>query len=239
MTTDLPRHNPTESAAPAAMPLPGTPVRSDTHGDTVPVIVWRTVAHDPDTSGQDIDLPARLAHYLVTIYTAFGDTIADFDADDNLRDAAHAEGRGYINVGGRGGLDGQHLTPPRPITLIVMRWPRPAPHTSAQAHTLLAACEDVLDSDGSVIVAVTAARSGQPGTTYTDYEHQIVSTARAAGLRHLHDIVALDATDGHDSFTYPATDHDLNNAGSDTDAATPRRTTATTMIILCKAVRTP
>lgn len=233
MTTHRPQQTPITAAA---KPIPVTPVRGDRAGATVPVNVWRTIPDEPDVSAHDSGLTALLAHHLVAIYTAVGDTIVDFDADDKLCDAAQASARRYVSASSPGELAGQHLEPQQPITLIVMRWPRPSAGTPTEARAILTACQEILDSGGSVIIAVTAAAARHPGTTYTEYEHQLVPTAKAVGLRHLHDIVPLTATDGRDAFTYPATDHDLNNPDRDTDADTPGHTAATTLIIFDKAV---
>jgi hypothetical protein len=190
--------------------------------DAVPVIVWRTTPDEPnaasDTDIGDRPLTARLAHHLVAIYSAVHSTVVDFDADDNLRHAVDANGRRYMAVASPPDLT--TLTAQRQsAVLIVVRWPRPATHAAQDAHGLLIACQHHLAEDGSVIVAVTAATAGQTGTTYADHERTLLAAARAAGLRHLHDIVALTAADGRDSFTYTTVQPETTSRDTDTEIA--------------------
>jgi len=95
-----------------------------------------------------------------------------------------------------------------------------------------------LAGDGSILVAVTAATDGQPGTSYREHEQILLLAAYAAGLHHLHDIVPLPATDGRDTFTY-ATAHDPTAADRESDADTPRQTTHTTLVIFGHPDRRP
>jgi len=121
----------------------------------------------------------------------------------------------------------------------MMRWPRPATRASEQdANNLLRACQRHLANDGSTIIAVTAATPGQPGTTHTEHEQVLLPAAKAAGLRHLHDIVPLPATDGRDSFTYTTAPADTAS-DRDTDPDTPRQTTSTTLVIFGHPRRRP
>jgi hypothetical protein len=61
-----------------------------------------------------------------------------------------------------------------------------------------------LADDGSTIVVVTAATAGVTGASYHDHE-QVLLPGAQAGLRHLHEIIPLDANDGRDTFTYATT----------------------------------
>jgi hypothetical protein len=210
-----------------------TRTNRDTVSDTVPVIVWRTIPHEPDaapdTDADDSPLTSHLAQYLVAIYSDVHSTVVDFDADDILRHAVDANGRRYLAIASPDDLT--ILTAQRrSAVLIVLRWPRPATNAAEQdAHALLLACQHHLADDGSVIVAVTAAAAGQTGTTYADHERILLAAARAAGLRHLHDIVALTAADGRDSFTYATVQ--APTTSRDTDAETSRGNASTTLVI--------
>jgi hypothetical protein len=210
--------------------------------DTAPVIVWRTTTDEPDAAPDagvsDSPLTPRLAHHLVAIYSDVHATVVDLDADDHLRHAAETTGRRYLALTSPADL--ATLTEqPRPAALIVLRWPRPAASVPEQEpNVLLNACQHHLADDGSTIVAVTAATAGQAGTTYTEHEQVLLPAAEAAGLRHLHDIVPLPATDGRDSFTY-ATAHANTASDRDTDTDTPRQTTNTTLVIFGHPPRRP
>jgi hypothetical protein len=178
----------------------------DEASDAVPVIVWRTTPDEPDAASgaapDDSPLTSRLAHHVVAIYSDVHSTVVDFDADDNLRHAADANGRRYFVIASPADMTA-HTEQRRPAALIVVRWPRPATQPSEQnADALLNACQHHIAEDGSVIVAVTAATVGQTGTTYADHERMLLLAAGAVGLRRLHDIVALTAADGRDVFTY-------------------------------------
>lgn len=221
---------------PATATGPVTPANRD----TAPVIVWRTATDEPgatpDTDLSDSPLTPRLAHHLVAIYGDLHGTVIDLDADDHLRHAAETTGRHYLALTSTADL--ATLTEqPLHAALIVMRWPRPATSTpEQQPNILLNACQRHLADDGSTIIAVTAATAGQTGTTYTEHEQILIPAAEAAGLRHLHDIVPLPATDGRDSFTYTASDRASDR---DTDPDTPRHTTSTTLIIFGHLRRRP
>jgi hypothetical protein len=203
----------------------------DSASDTVPVIVWRTTPDEPnaasDTDTGDSPLTARLAHHLVALYSDVHSTVVDFDADDNLRHAADANGRRHLAIASSADLI-QLAQQRRPAALIVVRWPRPVTNAAEQdAHALLTACEHNLADDGSVIVAVTAATAGQTGTTYAEHERILLAAARAAGLRHLHDIVALTAADGRDSFTYTTVQAQTTSR----DTETSRGNASTTLVV--------
>jgi hypothetical protein len=220
--------------------------------DPAGVIVWRTVADGAaaaaDSGPGAGPLTPRLAHHLVAIYSNADGTVVDLDADDTLRHAAEAAGRRYLAV-----TDLTSLPTPADSSqaagLIVLRWPRPAGDPGQDAESLLRACQHHLAADGAAIVAVTAAATGQPGTSYAEHEQALLPAAQAASLHHLHDIVPLPATDGRDAFTY-ATAPDTtardattarDTAASDHDSRTdtPARTTSTTLMIFCHPGRQP
>lgn len=230
---------PTTAANPVAHPTGAVTRDSRDARDTVPVVVWRTTPDDPDATpdpdASDSPLTPRLAHHLVAIYSEIHATVVDFDANDNLRHAAEAAGRRYLAV-----TDLDQLTEQaRTAALIVLHWPRPDITSPEQGvRVLLGACQRRLADHGSIIIAVTATSAGQPGTTYTEHEQLLLTAARAAGLRHLHDIVPLTAADGRDTFTY-ATAHDSTTADRDTDADTPRQNTSTTLLIFGHPGRRP
>jgi hypothetical protein len=232
---------PTTAANPVAHPTGAvTPDNRDTR-DTVPVVVWRTTDDSDATPAPNpgaSPLTPRLAHHLVAIYSEIHATIVDFDADDNLRHAADGAGRRYLAVTDPSDL-AQLTEQSRPAALIVLRWPRPDITSPEQdAHALLQACQRRLADHGSTIIAVTASSAGQPSTTYAEYELLLLPAARAAGLRHLHDIVPLTAADGRDTFTY-ATAHDSTLSDRDTDVDTPRHNTNTTLLIFGHPRRRP
>jgi hypothetical protein len=241
MTTHDP--NPTTPATnPAAYPTGAVTRDSRDTRDTVPVVVWRTTPDDPDAPAApdagDSPLTPRLAHHLVAIYSEIHATVVDFDADDNLRHAAEGAGRRYLAVTDPADLD-QLTDQARPAVLIVLRWPRPdITFPERDAHALLHACQRRLADHGSTIIAVTATSAGQPGTTYTEHEQLLLPAARAAGLRHLHDIVPLTAADGRDSFTY-ATARDSTASDRDKDTDTPRQNASTTLLIFGHPGRRP
>jgi hypothetical protein len=212
------------------------PERSNTgaNRDTAAVIVWRITADaadEPDTAAapaaNDSPLTSRLARHLVAIYTDVHGTVVDFDADINLRRAAETTGRRYVAVTGPAGPTAAADRLPAAV-LIMLRWPRTA--TTALGHdanSLLIACQQHLADDGCTIVIVTA---GTAGTSYGEHEQVLLAAAQAAGLRHLHDIVPLDAADGRDAFTY-ATAHNTTAPDLDSDSDTPRQTARTTLVI--------
>ncbi|GLZ02333.1 hypothetical protein [Actinoplanes sp. NBRC 103695] len=120
----------------------------------------------------------------------------------------------------------------------MLRWPRPA--TTAPGHdanSLLSTCQQHLADNGSTIV-VTAATAGAAGTSYGEHEQVLLPAAQAAGLRHLHDIVPLDADEGRDVFTY-ATARDTTASSHGSDSDTPRQITSTTLVIFGHPERRP
>lgn len=219
--------------------------RASRHGarDKPAVIVWRVspapvdneAAREVSDAG-DSPLTTRMARHLVAIYSELHDTVVDFDADDNLRRAAAATGRLYLSVGSP---SDPALASVRPgcAALVVLRWPRPATTIPEQdAKNLLRTCRKYLAEAGSTIIVVSAATAGATGTAYGEHEQVLLAAAHDAGLRHLHDIVPLDADDGRDRFTYAtrdtASDHDR---GADTQ----RQTAGTTLVIFGYPGRRP
>jgi hypothetical protein len=225
-------------------PAPGDGVTRVSR-DTAAVIVWRITADaagDPDAAATPdaggSPLTSRLARHLVAIYSDVHGTVIDFDADANLRHAAETTGRHYVTVTNPAGPTAA-ADQPGPAALIMLRWPRPATTTPGQdATSLLSACQQHLADDGSTIVVITAATAGAAGTSYGKYEQVLLPAAEAAGLRHLHDIVPLDAEDGRDTFTY-ATTRDTTAPSRDKDSDTPRQITSTTLVIFGRPGRRP
>lgn len=215
------------------------PANRDCRRDTTPVIVWRTTTDEPDATPEadvrDSPLTPRLAYHLVAIYSDVHTTVIDLDTDDHLRHAAEITGRRYLAATSPADL--ATLTEQSsPAALIVLRWPRPATAPEQEANSLLRACQRHLAADGSTIIAITAVHAGQPGTTHTEHEQVLLPAAHAAGLRHLHDIVPLPATDRRDSFTYATAD---TASDRDTDTDTPRQTATTTLAIFGHRRRRP
>lgn len=184
----------------------------------------------------DSPLTTRLARHLVAIYSDLHDTVVDFDADDNLRRAAATTGRFYLRVDSP---SDPALTSVRPgcAALVVLRWPRPATTTPAQdAKNLLRTCRKHLTEADSTIIVVSAATAGAAGTAYGEHEQVLMAAAHAAGLRHLHDVVPIDADDGRDAFTYATSD---TASDRDSGAGTPRQTVRTTLVIFGHPGRRP
>jgi hypothetical protein len=202
--------------------------------DKAAVIVWRVTA-DPDgdadivrnSDAGDSPLSPRLARHLVAIYSDVHGTVIDFDADINLQRAAEATGRVYSTITDVSRTSpGTHLS--GPAALILLRWPRPnSEGAEPDANSLLSHCQQHLAHDGSTIVVVTAVQPGADGTSYADHEQILLPAARAAGLRHLHDIVPIDTANEQDVFTY-ATDQRTARL---TDSGAPRHNAITTLVI--------
>ena len=210
--------------------------------DTAAVIIWR-ISPDrdagADTTGNpdagDSPLTERLARHLVAIYSDVHATVVDFDADPNLRRAAEATGRTYSTITDLSEA-APEPQPSGPAALILLRWPRPATdEPGSDANSLLSRCQRQLADHGSTIVVVTATPPGSGGASYRDHEQVLLPAARTAGLRHLHDIVPIDAVDGRDSFTY-ATDQRSARA-SDSDG--PRQDGVTTLVVFGHPGRRP
>lgn len=210
--------------------------------DRAAVIIWRI---SPDNGGGadttekpdagDSPLTERLARHLVAIYSDVHATVVDFDADPNFQHAAEATGRTYSAI-----TDPSGVAPDVPLpssgALILLRWPRPATdEPESEAKGLLSRCQRQLADHGSTIVVVTAAQPGTGGTSYSDHEQVLLTAARTAGLRHLHDIVPIDAADGRDTFTY-ATDQRTSRTA---DPAAPRQDRVTTLMVFGHPGRRP
>ena len=153
--------------------------------DTATVIVWRTAPDDAHVTAHsdalDSPLVPRQIHRLVAIYSDVHSTVLDFDADDTLRHAAEAAGRRHLAFTGRADL-ARSPEPPRRVTLVVLRWPRPDISSPGQdAPSLFGACERHLADDGSTVVVVTAAAAGLAGTSYGEHEQVLLPAGQAAG----------------------------------------------------------
>jgi hypothetical protein len=212
---------------------PGIPV-ARTSRDKAAVIVWRIspdTGAGADTTGNpdagDSPLTERLARHLIAIYSDVHGTVVDFDADLNLQRAAEATGRTYSTITDLSGAAPENSRP-GPAALILLRWPRPATdEPGSDANALLGRCQRHPADHGSIIVVVTATQLGTGRATYSDHEQVLLSAAWTAGLRHLHDIVPIDAADGRDAFTY-ATDQRSTRV---TDSGLPRQDRVTTLVI--------
>ena len=236
-------HDNNVSVAPDARTdtAPGAPVTIASR-DTAAVIIWRISPGSDasaDTTGNpdagDSPLTERLARHLVAIYSDVHTTVVDFDADLNIQRAAEATGRTYSTI-----TDLSEAAPeipaPGPAALILLRWPRPATdEPGSDANSLLNRCQRHLADHGSTIVVVTATQPGTRGASYSDHEQVLLPAARTAGLRHLHDIVPIDAVDGRDAFTY-TTDH---RTAQVTDSGVPRQDRVTTLVVFGHPGRRP
>jgi hypothetical protein len=220
---------------------PDIPVTRDSR-DTATVIVWRITADpvgDADAAGNpDIGgspLTARLARHLVATYSDVHGTVIDFDGDLHLQNAAEATGRTYMSTTGATGPDPGKLLS-GPAALILLRWPRPdTAGPLPEVNSLLSRCQQHLTADGNTIVVVTAGRPGADGTSYHDHEQVLLPAAQSAGLRHLHDIVPIDAEDGRDRFTYATNQRAAEHAGFGDERPDP----VTTLVIFGHAGRRP
>jgi hypothetical protein len=210
--------------------------------DKAAVIIWR-ISPDSgagaDTTGNpdagDSPLTERLARHLVAIYGDVHGTVVDFDADLNLQHAAEATGRTYLTITDLS-VPAPEIPVPGPAALVLLRWPRPATDKPGpDANSLLSRCQRHLADHGSTIVVVKATPPGTGGASYRDHEQILLSAARTAGLRHLHDIVPIDAVDGRDAFTY-ATDQ---RAARVTESAAPRQDRVTTLVVFGHPGRRP
>jgi hypothetical protein len=210
--------------------------------DKAAVIVWR-ISPDSgagaDTTGNpgagDSPLTERLARHLVAIYSDVHATVVDFDADLHLQRAAEATGRAYATIADLSGAAPEtHLS--GPAALILVRWPRPATdEQGSDANSLLSRCQRHLADHGSTIVVVTATQPGTEASSYSDYEEILLSAARTAGLRHLHDIVPIDAVDGRDVFTYATDQRSARVTGS----GVLRQDRVTTLVVFGHPGRRP
>ena len=217
---------------------PSSPVTPADH-DRAAIIIWRLAADATENSDAaapvsddgDSPLTPRLARHLVAIYSDVHGTVLDLDADARLRRAAESSGRPYRAIGDPADLADQpdHA---EAAALVVMRWPRSTtPAGGSDASELLSLCQRHLAVDGSTIVVVTASADSADTATYRDHERILLPAARAAGLRHLHDIVPLDAQDGRDTFSYSSDQHATAPAITGDDHDTGRQTAVTTLVI--------
>ncbi|GGL12551.1 hypothetical protein [Mangrovihabitans endophyticus] len=235
--TNQPDGPPSRTSTPADAPVPYT------GRDRATVIIWRTAADSPGDTDAGTDagtgdastspLTPRLAHHLVAIYSDVHSTVLDFDADIHLQHAAEATGRTYTTATDTTGP--KPLAHPSPAAaLILLRWPRPDT-TDVNAGNLLSRCQQHLADDGSTIVVVTATQPGADTTSYHHHEQVLLAAVQTAGLRHLHDIVPIDAADGRDAFTYATGKRTARHASSDDT----RHGTATTLMIFGHPRRRP
>lgn len=70
---------------------------------------------------------------------------------------------------------------------------------------LFAACRLIMTADACAIAAVSCPEPGQPGTTYAEHLGELLPAARAAGLTHVLQIVAVTGPGNGDQFLYYAT----------------------------------
>lgn len=176
-------------------------------GALVPITVWRLDGRCGEQSATHpgVGFASRLARRLVLTYTRQGETVVDFDADQQLREAASATCRSYRAVTRAGDLaDLDTFT--SPVGLVMVRWPRPAPtRTMASVWDLFTACRLMMSADACVIAAVSSAEPGQPGTVFAEHLARLLPVAQAAGLRHVLRIVAVHGPGPGDEFCFYAT----------------------------------
>jgi hypothetical protein len=176
-------------------------------GGDVPIAVWRL--DDRDDTGPAAApgsrLASRLAQRLVLVYTRHGDAVVDFDNDPQLEHASAHTSRTYLSITEPSAVaDLDTLT--EPVSLVVLRWPpRHTTRTPASITDLFAACRLIMTADTCAIVAVSSAPPGEPGTTYAEHLGELLPAARAAGLTHVLQIVAVTALGDGDEFLYYAT----------------------------------
>ncbi|MCA2216365.1 hypothetical protein [Jidongwangia harbinensis] len=237
-------HDKNASVAPGAGTdtAPDTPATTPASRDTPAVIVWR-ISPDSDASADttgnpdagDNPLTARLARHLVKIYSDVHATVVDFDADPTLQRAAEATGRTYSTITDLSEA-APETQPSGPAALILLRWPRPATdEPGSDANSLLRRCQRHLADHGSTIVVVTTIPPGTGGPSYRDHEQVLLPAARSAGLRHLHDIVPIDAVDGRDAFTYATG----QRSARVTESGGPRQDGVTTLVVFGHRGRRP
>jgi len=235
-----------EGSTPELGAAPGSPVTPARH-DRAAIIIWRLAADATETTDAatpvldegDSPLTPRLARHLVAIYSDIHGAVLDLDADARLRRAAESSGRIYRAVGDPADLADQ-VDRAETAALVVMRWPRPStPAAGSDASELLSRCQRHLAVDGSAIIIVTASVRGTETAKYRDHERILLPATRAAGLRHLHDIVPLDAEDGRDSFSYGSNPRATTPASVGDDHDAVRQTAVTTLMIFGHPGRRP
>jgi hypothetical protein len=185
---------------------PERPTRTREPAETI--TVWRLDDHD---DGQPSTEPgagfaSRLARRLILTYTSHGDTVVDFDRDPHLHGAATTTGRGYLAITGADRLSSLDQIRDL-VSLVSLRWPRQAdPSTGARVAALLTACRPIMSEDASVIAVVRPGHPAGPGPSFADHERVLRTAAKAAGLIHLLQIVAVSAPGEGDQFLYYATE---------------------------------
>ncbi|MFV2098696.1 hypothetical protein ACFHW1_25010 [Micromonospora sp. LOL_014] len=197
---DEPRPNPSTDAP-------------NTHGDAilvggdVPIAVWRLDDRDDDPLAPDpgTRLASRLAQRLILVYTQRGDAVVDFDSDPHLQTASANTFRSYLSITDPGDVaDLDSLA--EPASLVVLRWPpQHAGRTQTSIADLFGACRLIMTADTWAIAAVSSAAPGQPGTTCAEHLGELLPAARAAGLTHILQIVAVTGPGNGDQFLYYAT----------------------------------
>ncbi|GAA4259905.1 hypothetical protein [Dactylosporangium darangshiense] len=176
-------------------------------GGDVPIAVWRL--DDRDDAGTvtapGTRLASRLAQRLVLVYTRRGDAVVDFDSDPQLEHASAHTSRTYLSITDPSTVaDLDTLT--APVSLIVLRWPpQHTTRTRASIADLFTACRLIMTADTCAIAAVSSAAPGKPGTTYAEHASELLPAARAAGLTHVLQIVAITGPGHGDEFVYYAT----------------------------------
>jgi hypothetical protein len=200
LPNDMPRPTPSTDA-------PNTQGDAILVGGDVPIAVWRLDDRDDDalTTDPGARLASRLAQRLILVYTRRGEAVVDFDSDPYLQTASANTFRSYLSITDPGEVaDLDSLA--EPASLVVLRWPpRHAARTRASILDLFAACRLIMTADTCAIAAVTSAEPGQPGATYAEHLSELLPAARAVGLTHVLQIVAVIGPGNGDQFVYYAT----------------------------------
>jgi hypothetical protein len=207
-----------------AEPSPPTAGPSDTAalvaadvGDTtattpaVPIAVWRLDVRDCDTPATQPGpgFLSRLARRLVLYYTRHGDTVVDFDGDIKLRQAAAATGRSYVALtSGRRVAELDLLT--SPVSLAILRWPRPTSVGRASIGDLLLACQYITNADTCLLAVLTEFEHGQPSTSNNADLDELLTAASSAGMTHAESILAVSNPGGGDQYTYYSAAADID-----------------------------
>jgi hypothetical protein len=133
-------------------------------------------------------------------------------SDPHLQTASANTFRSYLSITDPGEVaDLDSLT--EPASLVVLRWPpQHAARTPASIADLFAACRLIMTADTCAIAAVSSAEPGQPGTTYAEHVGELLPAARAAGLTHVLQIVAVTSSGQGDQFLYYATPAEVETA---------------------------
>jgi hypothetical protein len=214
--TDLP--DPTPNGAARATPTPHH-LRAQLNdaflvGGQVPVAVWRLADRD-DT--EPIPPPgsrllSRLAQRLILVYTRHGDAVVDLDSDPNLADACVRTNRTYLPITEPGTIPDLD-TNTKPVSLVVLRWPpRHTARTPASLTDLFAACRLIMTAETCAIASIASPAPNEAEPISSSALHELLPAARAAGLTHVLQIVAITAPDDRDEFLYYATRADADEA---------------------------